>query len=331
MSKVAQVLGDFLTAQPPPGSPKTFPYNGGDSAPTPPKDPKAPIRTFGDAAYDMVAGLIGGGGSAPTPPKDQGKPSLSSAVAAPAPPKDPFASGAAPVQAGPEQLIPALVAQAKAKAEQSKPPVQAPAATQPSPNVTPPVPPGVPIPPPPSQRPQEYTPSQPSFKGYEVRPPPPKKGEEKDRTKPLKKDNSLYYYSRIGVQQDDNRAVAERIRELREKAGNPKTAKNITPEEDRILTQYSDFAKRGGQSGMLKSMEPADVAKRMEEYRSGNLTTQMPDRYSERPPGVDGGGPAQLKLPANKKKDKAEDEVAKVIDNPPKRNATDPDIAVEDD
>jgi hypothetical protein len=193
------------------------------------------------------------------------------------------------------------------------------------------VPPGVPIPPPPSA--QQYTPSQPTFKGYEVRPREPKKGEEKDKTKALKKDNNLYYYSRIGAQQDDNSAVAQIVRKLREKVADPKEAKTITPEEDRILTQYSDFAKRGSNySPNLASMEPEAVAERMRAYKSGGAA-QIPERYSERPPGVEGGGdPAQLKLPP-KRKDAAVVKAEDYIDNPPPRNATDPDkkIVVEDD
>lgn len=305
---------------------------GGGGSGAPPKNPNAPPSSFGGSAGDMLAGLIGGGGGAP--PKDPSKPSMSSAVAAPAPPNDPFAGGAAPIQAGPEQLMKVMAEAQRAKAEQSRPPVQAPESTRPSPNVTPPVPPGVPIPPPPSARPPEYTPSQPTFKGYEVRPREPKKGEEKDRTKALKKDNSLYYYSRIGAQQDDNSAVAQVIRKLREKAADPKTAKNMTQEEDRILTQYSDFSKRGSNyAPNLGSMEPDDVAIRMNAYRNGGAG-QIPDRYSERPEGAPASNTMpNLKLPPSKKKDPAADTVAKIIDNPPNRNATDPDrkIVVEDD
>jgi hypothetical protein len=287
---------------------------GGASAP---RDPNAPPSSFGGSAGNLLAGLLGGGGSAP---KDPSKPSFSSAVAAPAPPQaDPFTSGAPPIQASPQQLAQVMAGAQRAKDEQ-KQPAQAPQATQAPATVTPPVPPGRDLPPPPA-----YQPSLPTFKGYEVRPREPKKGEEKDRTKALQKDNNLYYYSRIGAQQDDNAAVAKRVRELREKASNPKTAKNITPEEDRIITQYSDFAKRGtNYAPNLASMEPEAVAERMRGYKAGGAT-QIPERYSERPPGVEGGGdPARLKLPP-KGKDPAVVKAEDYIDNPKKRNDTDKD------
>ena len=77
------------------------------------------------------------------------------------------------------------------------------------------------------------------------------------------------------------------------------------------------------------SMLPEDVAKRMQQYKSGQLTGQIPDRYTERPPGVDAaaGAPTPLKLPpkTTQKKDAAETKAQDAIQNPPKRNATDKD------
>jgi hypothetical protein len=118
--------------------------------------------------------------------------------------------------------------------------------------------------------------------------------------------------------------VAQRLREVREKAGNPRTARKMTEEEDRILAQYNES------DAYLMSMLPADVAKRMQEYRSGNLAGQIPDRYDERPPGVteDAGRPTPLKLPPksqDKRVDKAEKLANDRIQNPPKRNDTDKD------
>jgi hypothetical protein len=245
---------------------------------------------------------------------------MSSAQAAGAPPRpDPFSSGAAPIQAGPEMLMKVLAA-AKMKADTERPPM--PPQQPPNPNVTPPVPPDVPIPPPPAMREGNYAPSQPSFQGYEVRPSKAAKGEEKHREQVLKKGNSPYYYTRIGVRPGDNRGVAERLREVRAKAENPRTARKMTEEEDRILAQYNE------DDAYLLSMLPADVAKRMQQYRSGNLVNQIPDRYSERPPGVteESGAPTPLKLPPKaRQKDPAAKQVEDVIDNPPKRNDTDPD------
>jgi len=360
-----------IQAPPPPSLPTPMPMPRPQGAPLPPEmnpHPMAEGRTpmpmgrpegagprppvYGDPGQlnkmisSVLGAIVGGGGGSTRLGRGNEPPSTfpylsgsnSSAMAKPTPealpPKptgDPFSGGASPIQAGPEQLAQIMAGAQRAKAEQEKPPVQAPEATRPSPNVTPPVPPGVPIPPPPSA--QQYIPSQPTFKGYEVRPREPKKGEEKDKTKALKKDNNLYYYSRIGAQQDDNSAVAQIVRKLREKVADPKEAKTITPEEDRILTQYSDFAKRGSNySPNLASMEPEAVAERMRAYKSGGAA-QIPERYSERPPGVEGGGdPAQLKLPP-KRKDAAVVKAEDYIDNPPPRNATDPDkkIVVEDD
>jgi hypothetical protein len=170
--------------------------------------------------------------------------------------------------------------------------------------------------------PTPYTPSQGTFKGYEVRPAKPEKGAEKHagENKALKKENSPYYYTRIGVRPGDNAGVAQRLREVRAKAENPKTAKKMTQEEDRILAQYNE------KDSYLMSMMPEAIAKRMAEYKSGNLTGQIPDRYEERPPGVtpDMGTPTPLKLPPKTVlKDKASAQVQDYIANPPKRNATD--------
>jgi hypothetical protein len=243
-----------------------------------------------------------------------------------APPSDPFKTGAAPIAGGPEQLVPMLVAAAKAKAEQSKPPVQAPDATQASPNVTPPVPRGVPIPPPPSAmppmgpegNPENFRPSMPSFKGYSVIPDKPEKGEQKSRDKPLKKGNNFYYYTRAGAQVDDNTAVAQRLRELREKAGSARTAKNMTEEEDRILSTYGVHP---------APMDEDSVKARMDMYRSGALQSQIPDQYQERPPGVgpEGGGRTPLKLPPRtaQKRDAAADKANDAIQNPPPKDDVD--------
>jgi hypothetical protein len=286
------------------------------------ESPKPP-GVFPYGAVDAIASLFTG---------NPNKPGLSSATAAPSPPpSDPFKTGAPPIQAGPQQLMQVVAAAAKAKDQQSRPPVQAPEATQPSPNVTPPVPRGMPPPPPPSviQAEPEPTiqPVQPQFRGYEVRPPKPAKGEQKTKEHALKKENSMYYYTRIGVRPGDNAGVAQRLREVRAKAENPRTARNMTPEEDRILAQYNE------KDSYLMSMLPADVAKRMAEYRSGQLAGQIPDRYQERPPGVEpgSGAPTPLKLPPKSSQTKAEKLANQAIQNPPKRNATDADPTTDDE
>jgi hypothetical protein len=300
---IAKVLGDRVAAA-----------NG----------PPQPPSSFGNSLFNLLGG--GGGDAAP-----QTKPGLSSAVAAPAPtapPSDPFSAGAPPVQAGPQQLMQVMAAAAKAKDAQ-RPPVQDPTATQPSPNVTPPVPRGVAPPPPPAMaEPETLTPAQPQFKGYEVRPAKPAKGEEgRGREKALKKENNPYYYTRIGVRPGDNAGVAQRLREVRAKAENPRTARTMTPEEDRILAQYNE------KDSYLMSMLPADVAARMQQYKSGQLTGQIPDRYQERPPGVEpgSGAPTPLKLPPKSSQTKAEKLANDAIQNPPKRNATDADPTTDEE
>jgi hypothetical protein len=101
----------------------------------------------------------------------------------------------------------------------------------------------------------------------------------------------------------------------------------MTPEEDRILAQYNE------KDSYLMSMLPADVAKRMAEYRSGQLAGQIPDRYQERPPGVSpsDGAPTPLKLPPKSSQTKAEKLANQAIQNPPKRNATDADPTTDDE
>lgn len=255
--------------------------------------------------------------------KPQAEPGASSAIAAPTlPPSDPFKSGAPPIQAGPQQLMQVVAAAVRAKAEQQALPKQPP--TPPSPNVTPPAPPGRDLPPPPSMQERTLLPSQPSFQGYEVRKK-PEKGEEK-HGKALAKDNNPYYYSRIGVRPGDNAGVAQRLREVRKMSEDPKQAKKMTQEDDRILAQYNE------NDAFLLSMLPEDIARRMAEYKSGTAVGQMPDRYSERPPGVDeeAGRPTPLKLPpkssGKRKKDEAVEKVEDAVQNPKKLNDTDPDV-----
>jgi hypothetical protein len=137
--------------------------------------------------------------------------------------------------------------------------------------------------------PPTYTPSRPTFRGYEVTPPKPEKGAgsrtQAQRVNTTPKGNSNYWYSRIGVHPGDNAGVAQKLREIRAKASNPRTAPSMTVEEDRILAQYGDAATgKAGNPGYLMSMDPAAVAKRMEQYRSGVPTTGMPPRATDRPP-----------------------------------------------
>jgi hypothetical protein len=256
----------------------------------------------------------------------QSRPGFSSAAAAPAPAQAPdvWGKGATPIPLDPRQLMPLVAAGVKAKAEQAQPPVQAPESKVPSPTVTKPVPPGETPPPPPSA--DGYRPSQPSFRGYEPIPPKPAKGDPKSKVKVGDKSNSLYYYTRIGVLPGDNAGVAQRLREIRAKASNPRTATKMTEEEDRILAQYADAAIKKGDDALLMSMEPAAVAKRMEEYRGGRAGGAIPGRYQDRPPGVEApaGGPVPLKLPPKaqeKRLDAAEKKANQAIQNPPEKTA----------
>ena len=336
---VAQVLKDRVQqaeTQPPPAAPPT-----GIQARREAKN--AEIKAAreaaakGASAEKMVADTIAG-------EKPQAKPGMSSVAAAPAPPQsaaivpppeDQWGKDAVPFQPDPRQLIPVITAAIKAKSEAAKPPVQDPASTRPSPTVTEPVPPGTTPPVPPGVKGnQDYTPSQPSFQGYEIIPPKAKKGEEGHKQKVGEKGNSLYYYTRIGVLPGDNSGVAQRIREIRAKASNPRTATKMTPEEDRILAQYADSATKKGDPSLLMSMEPEAISKRMELYKLGQGGSQIPDRYQERPPGVEEpenpNAPVPLKLPPKaqeKKLDKAEKLANDAIQNP-KPKATDPDDIV---
>lgn len=247
---------------------------------------------------------------------------MSSAQAAPSPPPtSPFDTGAPPIQVSPDMLAKTIAA-AKIKAQAERPPV--PPQQPPSDTVTPPVPPGQPpAPPPASGEGPSYAPSVPSFQGYELRPSAKEtKGEEK-HGKVLKKENNPYYYTRIGVRPGDNAGVAQRLREVRAKAENPRTAKKMTQEEDRILAQYNE------KDSYLMSMLPEDIQKRMQQYKTGNLVGQIPDRYDDRPPGVtqEAGKPTPLKLPPKSaqkvKVDPAEEQAKDAIDNPPPANGLD--------
>jgi hypothetical protein len=313
-------------AAPPPTLPREENPSPVSGIPMPRSRPGA-MDQLGSDVGNMLAQLPGGSpqGAAVAQvlgDKVQGRPGFSSAQAAPAP-RSPFEGGAPPVQAGPMEMLAKVMAAAKLQAQSNappKPPQQAPSAT-----VTPPVPPNAPIPPPPAVQDQgNYTPSQPSFQGYTIRPSAKEtKGEEKHSgDKALKKENNPYYYTRIGVRPGDNAGVAQRLREVRAKAEDPRQAKKMTPEEDRILAQYNE------KDAYLMSMLPEDVARRMQQYRSGTLTTQIPDRYSERPPGApEGNQGTALKLPPKSvqkmKVDPAEEQVKDIIDNPPPKNATD--------
>jgi len=290
--------------------------------------PMPQARPEGLYIVNMLAQLAGGDAAGGGPAQAMVKVladkvgGLSSAQAAPAPgPQNPFETGAAPIQAGPEMLAKVMAA-AKMKAQEQAPPK--PPQMPPSPTTTPPVPPGVEPPPPPAAQDDNYEPSLPSFQGYTIRPSKKEtKGEEK-HGKLAKKGNNPYYYTRIGVRPGDNAGVAQRLREVRAKAEDPRQARKMTQEEDRILAQYNE------DDAFLLSMLPEDIARRMQQYKTGTLVNQMPDRYSERPPGApENNQGAPLKLPPKsvqkQKIDPAEKTVEQIIDNPPKRNATDPD------
>ena len=105
----------------------------------------------------------------------------------------------------------------------------------------------------------------PSFGGYYQEPPKPKKGEasgEKAPNPQKAKDNSFYYNLKLGVPIGvDGRAVAAALYQLQKKAA--EDPRKITPAEDQIL------ASSGDTEAYNKSMLPADVAKRFEQYARG--------------------------------------------------------------